>query len=166
HAYSTPMLSGVRPPEICCFDLSFVVRSGLITFHVFPPSVVMWTNWLPAYSVLWSCGDIRNGMVQLNRYLTSAAGDPSGLSGQISTLRDTPVLVLWRTTMPPTLPEPEAVDQTSVGSVGSGVANPLSPPPTVTHKLRGMPPPKPPKPPSLLLLGPRYDGPSCLFPST
>ena len=38
--YSTPMLSGVRPPEIVCFDLSLSVRSGLITFHVWPPSVV------------------------------------------------------------------------------------------------------------------------------
>src|SRR3989442_785984 len=28
-AYSTPTLSGVSPPEICCFDLSPVVRSGL-----------------------------------------------------------------------------------------------------------------------------------------
>src|SRR5262249_11543597 len=31
--------------------------------------------------------------------------------------------------MPPTLPEPEAVDQMMFGSAGSGVANPLSPPP-------------------------------------
>src|SRR5205823_4629244 len=28
-AYSTPILSGVRPPEICCRALSLVVRSGL-----------------------------------------------------------------------------------------------------------------------------------------
>src|SRR6185295_17212778 len=57
-------------------------------------------------------------------------------------------------------------------SVGSGVAQPLSPPSTPCHKLLGMPawppPPPPPPPPSLarLLLGPRYDGPSCLLPST
>src|SRR5216117_2268379 len=29
--YSTPMLSGVRPPEICCRLRSLSVRSGLIT---------------------------------------------------------------------------------------------------------------------------------------
>src|SRR5207249_11123234 len=50
--YSTPMLSGVRPPEICCLDLSFVVRSGLMVFQLLPPSALMCTNWLPAYSVL------------------------------------------------------------------------------------------------------------------
>src|SRR3569623_631791 len=50
--YSTPMLSGVRPPEIFCFDLSLRVRSGLITFHVLPPSVVSCTTWLPTYTVL------------------------------------------------------------------------------------------------------------------
>ena len=46
--YSTPMLSGVSPPEICCLLLSFSVRSGLITCQLLPPSVVMCTNWLPA----------------------------------------------------------------------------------------------------------------------
>ena len=46
--YSTPMLSGVRPPEICCLLLSLSVRSGLITCQLLPASVVMWTNWLPA----------------------------------------------------------------------------------------------------------------------
>ena len=42
--YSTPMLSGVSPPEICCLLLSFSVRSGLITCQLLPPSVVMCTN--------------------------------------------------------------------------------------------------------------------------
>ena len=36
---------------------------------------------------------------------------------------------LWRS-MPPTLPEPEALDQMRFGSTGSGVAKPLSPPVT------------------------------------
>src|SRR5579863_964409 len=45
--YSTPILSPVSPPENPCFDLSFLVRSGLITFQLLPPSVVMWTYWLP-----------------------------------------------------------------------------------------------------------------------
>src|SRR5919204_2587176 len=39
-AYSTPMLSGVNPPEILCRLLSFRVRSGLITRQLLPPSVV------------------------------------------------------------------------------------------------------------------------------
>src|SRR6266542_4922136 len=47
-AYSTPMLSGVSPPELCCLLLSFSVRSGLITCQLLPPSVVRCTNWLPA----------------------------------------------------------------------------------------------------------------------
>src|SRR5919199_6724430 len=42
-AYSTPMLSGVRPPEIFWRLLSFLVRSGLISRHVRPPSDVACT---------------------------------------------------------------------------------------------------------------------------
>src|SRR5919199_5052380 len=38
-AYSTPTLSGVRPPEIPCRDVSPVVRSGLITSQLWPPLV-------------------------------------------------------------------------------------------------------------------------------
>ena len=41
-------------------------------------------------------------------------------------------------TMPPTLPEPDALDQIRLGSTGSGVAQPLSPPATVCHMLRGI----------------------------
>src|SRR5438445_116993 len=45
---------------------------------------------------------------------------------------------------------------------------PYSTPPIECHMPRGMPlppppPPRPPPSPSRLLLGPRYDGPSCLF---
>ena len=47
-AYSTPTLSGVRPPESCCCDLSFSVRSGLIACQLWPPFVVRCTCWLPA----------------------------------------------------------------------------------------------------------------------
>ena len=46
-AYSTPMLSGVRPPEIIWRDLSLRVRSGEIVCHVMPLSVLICTNWLP-----------------------------------------------------------------------------------------------------------------------
>ena len=46
--YSTPMLSGVRPPEICCRLLSLSVRSGLISCQLRPPSVVRCTNCDPA----------------------------------------------------------------------------------------------------------------------
>src|SRR2546430_16269050 len=55
--YSTPMLSGVSPPETACLLLSFVVRSGLIVFQLLPPSTVIWTYWLPAYSVFRSKRD-------------------------------------------------------------------------------------------------------------
>ena len=41
--------------------------------------------------------------------------------------------------MLPTLPDPEAVDHTMLGSVGSGVAQPLSPPPTECHIPRLIP---------------------------
>src|SRR5258707_1071454 len=105
----------------------------------------------------------------MNLYFRSA-GRPFELSGHTSTLRPRRRCSSYRTTMPPTLPEPEALDQTMLGSTGSGVAQPLSPPPTVCHIDRGMtPPPRPPRPPPSsrrLLLGPRYDGPSCLLPYT
>ena len=42
-AYSTPMLSGVRPPEIRCRDLSLRVRSGESSRQCWPPSVVTCT---------------------------------------------------------------------------------------------------------------------------
>src|SRR5215510_13248411 len=109
-----------------------------------------------------------NGASHTNRYFRSA-GMPFELSGHTSTSRICRRLSSYRTTMPPTLPEPDAVDHTILGSTGSGVAKPLSPPPIECHMPRGMPPrppPPPPRPPpssSRLLLGPRYDGPSCLF---
>src|SRR5438552_19180626 len=46
-AYSTPMLSGVRPPLTRWRVLSLRVRSGEIVCHDFPPSVVRCTYWLP-----------------------------------------------------------------------------------------------------------------------
>src|SRR5262249_4343302 len=42
-AYSTPMLSGVRPPELCWRLLALSVRSGLISCQLWPPSVVWCT---------------------------------------------------------------------------------------------------------------------------
>src|SRR5215471_9177417 len=84
-AYSTPILSGVSPPEIPCRLLSLRVRSGLITCQLFPPSVVTCTNWLPTYTLLWSCGEMVIGNSQLKRYLTSAALAPETSSGQTST---------------------------------------------------------------------------------
>src|SRR5258707_1458457 len=51
-AYSTPMLSGVRPPDIFCRLLSLRVRSPLSSVHVRPLSVVTWTCWLPTYTRL------------------------------------------------------------------------------------------------------------------
>jgi hypothetical protein len=49
----------------------------------------------------------------------------------------------------PTLPDPEALDQMMLLSVGSGVAQPLSPPATLIQALRGIMPPPP------VRLGPR-----------
>src|SRR5207249_2487809 len=87
-------------------------------------------------------------------------------------------------TMPPTLPDPEALDQMMLGSTGSGVAKPLSPPVTGCQAPRGIVLPRPPPstaggpgapsslanpprpPPARLLLGPRYELPSCLLPRT
>src|SRR5437588_50295 len=39
-AYSTPILSGVRPPEICWRLLSLRVRSGLMICQLLPPSLL------------------------------------------------------------------------------------------------------------------------------
>src|SRR5574341_300835 len=46
-AYSTPMLSGVNPPEEPILLWSLSVRSGLITRQLLPPSLVACTCWLP-----------------------------------------------------------------------------------------------------------------------
>src|SRR5437899_1133575 len=69
-------------------------------------------------------------MVQLKRYFKSAAVHPPVTSGHTSTLCDCPVDNSKRSTMPPTLPDPEALDQMMLLSTGSGVAQPLSPPAT------------------------------------
>src|SRR5258705_13760154 len=37
--YSTPLLSGVRPPELCWRLLSFSGTSGLLSCQLWPPSV-------------------------------------------------------------------------------------------------------------------------------
>src|SRR5438128_9644265 len=102
----------------------------------------------------------------MNRYLRSAAILPLAFSGHTSTLRACPVFKLKTSTMPPTLPEPDALDQMMLLSTGSGVAQPLSPPAIPIQVLRAMPPPKPPPPPPPppVRLGPRYDGPSCRLP--
>src|SRR5215470_16364205 len=163
-AYSTPMLSGVRPPELPMRLLSLRVRSGLMTCQLLPPSVVTWTNWLPTYTLLWSCGEIVTGNSQLKRYFTSAAVAPETLTGQTSTSRDWRLRSSKRATAPLTLPAPVPVDQIMLLSTGSGVAKPLSLPATGCQTPRGIGPPwsPPPKnPPNCkLLLGPRKEGPS------
>src|ERR1019366_4605949 len=107
--------------------------------------------------VLWSCGEIANGASHTKRYCTSVAACPPVLSGHTSTFCPVRVRSSNRTTIPPRLPDPDAVDQMRFVSTGSGVAHPLSPPSTECHSLR------PICPPLLLLLGPRYEGPSCLL---
>src|SRR5437660_643591 len=49
---STPMSSGVRPPDICCLLLSLSVRSGLMSCQLRPPLVETCTYWLPVYTRL------------------------------------------------------------------------------------------------------------------
>src|SRR5260221_11854444 len=51
-AYSTPMLSGLSPPDRRCRFLSLRVRSLLSSRHDVPPSVVTCTCWLPTYTLL------------------------------------------------------------------------------------------------------------------
>src|SRR5579864_2104856 len=93
------------------------------------------------------------GNSQLKRNLSSAAGAPLVCSGHISTLRAWRLRSSKTVTIPPTLPEPEALDQMMLGSTGSGVEKPLSPPVTECQALRGIgppagaPPPPPPRPP-------------------
>ena len=80
-----------------------------------------------------------SGASQTKRYFTPSAG-PFDWSGHTSTLRNCRRFSSKRTTMPPTMPEPDALDQMMFESVGSGVAQPLSPPPTACHIARGMMP--------------------------
>src|ERR1051325_3297519 len=108
--------------------------------------------------VFGSCDEISNGASQMKRYFTSAAANPPVDCGHTSTLAPVFVRRSKRTTMPPRLPEPDAVDHTRFVSTGSGVAKPLSPPWIECHMLRGI------CPPVRLLLGPRYDGPSWRLP--
>src|SRR5687767_8399559 len=113
--------------------------------------------------VLWSCGEMCSGASHTKRYRTPSAG-PFDCCGQTSTLRNWRRSSSKRTTIPPTIPEPDAVDQTSLELVGSGVAQPLSPPPTECHIPREMPAPRPLN--TREFDGPRYDGSSCLLPRT
>src|SRR3972149_4323954 len=107
-----------------------------------------------------SGGGISHGAPQMKRYYTPAAACPAVDCGHTSTLAPVRVRRSNRTTMPPRLPDPDAVDQTRFVSTGSGLPKPLSPPCPPCHMLRGI------CPPARLLLGPRYDGPSCRFPIT
>ncbi len=69
-------LSVEVPPELCWCVVSLRVRSGLIAFQLAPPSVVRWTNWLPTYTWVWSCGEMAMGKVQFQRYFMSAGRQP------------------------------------------------------------------------------------------
>src|SRR6266511_4066718 len=83
-AGSTPVLSGVSPPEGRCRVVSLRVRSGLISFQVTPASDEACTCWLPTYTVLWSNGEIVSGNVHTKRYFTAAAGYPIVACGHTS----------------------------------------------------------------------------------
>src|SRR5829696_2900169 len=103
---------------------------------------------------------MRNGAFQMKRYLTSAAGWPPVLCGHTSTLCPWRLRLSKRTTMPPLLPDPDALDQMTFVSTGSGVAKPLSPPSTPNVSLRGI------EFPERLFDGTLYDGPSWRLPYT
>ena len=90
-AYSTPMLSGVRPPERICFALSLRVRSGPNSCHERPPSVVAITYCDPTYTLLWSCGLMVSGKVQTKRYLSESAAQPIVACGHTSAYVAMPV---------------------------------------------------------------------------
>src|ERR1041385_3332402 len=83
-AYSTPMLSGVSPPEGPIRLLSFRVRSGLMTVQLRPPSVVWWIIWLPTYTLLWSWGEMVSGKFQTKRYLDRKSTRLNSSHGYIS----------------------------------------------------------------------------------
>ena len=100
-----------------------------------------------------------SGKFQTKRYFTSAAGWPMVASGQTSVVCVMPVRRSWRVTSPPPAPEPLALDQTIFESTGSGVAHPLSPPPTLRQAPRGMDGSSPNEP-VFELLGPRAELPS------
>src|ERR1700687_16211 len=105
-----------------------------------------------------------SGNVHTKRYFRSAAARPFVDRAQTSTVRVVFVRRSYRVTSPPRLPEPDPLDQTMSGSPGSGVAQPLSPPPTVVQRPRGMLGVPSGGMPNLLLLGPRVDGPSWRLP--
>jgi hypothetical protein len=102
----------------------------------------------------------------LKRYFRSPAAVPTVVSGQISTSRAIRVRSSKRSTVPPRLPNPVPLAQTMLLSVGSGIAQPLSPPATECHIPRGIGPATSSSDclARRLLLGPRVDGPSCRLP--
>src|SRR5512143_2843891 len=114
---------------------------------------------------LWSCALSVSGAFQTKRYRALSAGAPATFSGHTSTMCDTLLRTSKRVTMPPMLPVPDALDHTRLPSTVSGVAQPLSPPPTVRHIPRTIPG-NVESPPVRALLGPIALGPSCRFPYT
>ncbi len=64
------------PPEFPWCDLVLVVRSGLITFQLWPPFSVMKTTCAPTYTRLWLCGEMASGVTQSQRYFMSAGAQP------------------------------------------------------------------------------------------
>src|SRR5512133_2055073 len=99
------------------------------------------------------------GAAQFQRYFTSAGFQPYVGSGHGETMRDCPVAIFTRLIWPSKQPS-----QTMLLSLGSGVAKPLSQPPTWYQSPAVMPPPKPPRPAARLLLGPLKVLPSWRLP--
>src|SRR5256885_4058905 len=128
-------LSVDTPPELCWCVVSFRVRSGLITFQLAPRSVVRCTNWLPAYTCVWSCGEMATGNVQFQRYFRSAGRHPYAASGHTRTLR------AWRGRTSETSSPPASQPRHTTALFPlSGAPKPPSQPPLPRHQPSAMPP--------------------------
>src|SRR5438045_738070 len=105
-----------------------------------------------------------SGKVHTKRYFRLSAAQPMVDWGQMSRLCETLVRRSQSVAMPPTLPHPEALDHTRFPSTVSGVAHPLSPPPTVWHTPRDRLAEYASRKLARGLLGHIADGPSCRLP--
>ena len=115
-AYSTPMLSPVRPPELPMRVRSLSVRSGEMTCQLWPPSWVRWTCWLPVDGVVVR----RNVKRRVPHKPVSPLPRVRWIDGARLRHSGTGAGSPQRTTISPTLPDLDAVDHTMLGSWDPG----------------------------------------------
>ena len=143
-AYSTPMLSGVSPPELPMPGL--VVERQVRTDHL--PALPAVRGAMHVLAAGIDRVADRAGRCEAARPTRSDNARPrQGRWIGAATLRRCETAggsrrSARRCRRP--CPSPDAEDQTSLESAGSGVAQPLSPPPTECHIARGMMPSPPP----------------------